>query len=60
MGELRLLPIPLISCIVFVILALSSGSFGVSSGEPSEDLVAIVVDLPSKVVHDVRVVGLLP
>ncbi len=60
MGELRSLLISLLTCFIFVISAASSSLAGSDAGESSEDLVLIEVDLPSKVVHDVRVVGLVP
>gem|GEM_PF-1105729 len=59
MGKLGPLLIALLTCFVFVILAASVPS-GADAGELSEDLVLIDVDLPSKVVKDVSVVGLLP
>src|SRR5512147_1400321 len=60
MGELRSLLIFLLTCIIFAISAASSSLAGADAGVSSEDLVIVEVDLPSKLVHDVRVVGLFP
>src|SRR5512138_3791463 len=60
MRKLRSLLILVLTCIISVVSAASSSSTGVDVETSSEDLVIIDVDLPSKVVHDVRVVGLSP
>jgi uncharacterized repeat protein (TIGR01451 family) len=45
---------------IFVVLPASSSLAGIDAEASTEDMVIIDVDLPSKLVHDVRVVGLLP
>jgi uncharacterized repeat protein (TIGR01451 family) len=60
MRELRSLLILVLTCIIFVVSAASSSSTGTDAEASFEDLVIIDVDLPSRVVHDVRVVGLFP
>ncbi len=56
MTKLKSLPIALLTCFIFAVSTSASGFVEMLS----EDIVLIEVDLPSKVIKDVRVVGLLP